>query len=125
MNVTVSFTDKAEYLLVKSVDTVSTVEDIVDHAKGIFTEAVKYSQKKLLVDLKEVTRPNKPFYYYEAIQRMLIELPISIRSFVTALVVPEEYKDLGQFIETTALNRGLQFRVLVSEQEAHDWPVSR
>lgn len=124
MSVTVSFLNKSEYQLVKSAGTITSVEDIVGHAKQIFAETNRHTHKKILVDIREVTRPKKLFIYYEALQRFFVELPATIRHFTVALILTEEYAELGRFFETAALNRGLQCHVCFSEQDAHEWLAS-
>ena len=125
MSVTVSFTDKGHYLLVKSAGSVATVDDILEHAKIILNELGKCKHKKMLVDTTEVNRPKKLLYYYEAVQRFITELPVTIRSLTIAIVVAAEYEELGKFFETTAINRGLQYHVFISMEEAQNWLVGR
>ncbi|MBI5858857.1 MAG: hypothetical protein HZB42_14595 [Sphingobacteriales bacterium] len=125
MGVSVSFFDKGEYLLVKSTGSVAGVEDIVNHAKIIFNETKKYKYKKLLVDVTDISRPKKLFYYYEVVQRFKTELTEDIRSYTVALFITAEYNDLGKFFETVAVNRGLQFYTFTSMQEAIEWLTSK
>lgn len=111
--------------MVHSAGTVTSVEDIVDHAKKIFTETSKHLHKKILVDIREITRPKKFFTYYEALQRFFVELPPTIRHYTIALILTEEYAELGKFFETASLNRGLHCYVFFSEQEAESWLLKR
>jgi hypothetical protein len=125
MGVTVTFTVKGQYLLGKSTGSVTTVDDIVEHARIVVNEIAKYQHKKLLLDITRVKRPKKLLYYYEAVQRFIKELPAIIRSLTVAIVISAEYEELGKFFETTAVNRGLHYHVFISMEEAQNWLASQ
>lgn len=94
-----------------------------EHCQLLFTEVLKYDTKKVLIDEPDTRFPTDMFIYYNLVTWYLDNFPPQIRSLKIAVVIAEEFKELGYFWETVCVNKGLQYFAFTNLQDAHNWLV--
>ncbi|CAN5776136.1 hypothetical protein BH11BAC4_BH11BAC4_26700 [soil metagenome] len=118
MNIVITSFEKEGYLLIKSAGTLQTNEDLFAHAGMVYEKSLKYRHKKILLEMTATSFPKTIFSYLELVKFYQDNLPIEILSFKIASVVLPEYRELGNFWETAAVNRGFQYYIFTSFEEA-------
>jgi len=94
-----------------------------EHCKLLFDEVLKYNNKKVLIDEPGTRFPQNMFIYYDLVNYYVDNFPPEIRFLKIAVVIAEEFKEIGYFWETVCVNKGLQYFAFTSFQDAHDWLV--
>ncbi len=121
MNLKITSTEKEGYLLIKVTGDVVTDEDLLTHSHLLYTEAKKYNHTNLLLEQTGAHFPKKIFSYLELVKHYQVDFPDDITGLKVASVVLPEYKELGNFWETASINRGFQFYIFTSVEEAENF----
>jgi len=96
-----------------------------DHCTLLFDEILKYNNKKVLIDEPGTRFPKDMFIYYDLVNYYLDNFPREIRFLKIAVVIAEEFKEVGRFWETVCVNKGLQYFAFTSFRDADDWLVKK
>jgi len=123
MNITITSADKGDYTLITSVGVLESREDLFRHAELVYQEISKYSKHKILIDDTETRLPLNRLYYYDQIHFFSEGLPPEVRVFKIAVVISPEFKEIGEFWETVAVNRGFEYHSFISMEEAQSWLI--
>ncbi len=123
MNITITTADTKDYLLIKSAGDISNKDDLFKHAELVLDALIKQDKQKILIDSSGTHLPLDPFSYYEQVLYFGEKFPPRIRLLKIAVVVSPEYAELGRFWETVCVNRGFQYFVFTSLDEAHQWLI--
>jgi hypothetical protein len=123
MSFTLKSRKKKEYLLIISKGVLSMTEDLVSHSNRVYMETKKFKKQKILVDDTETTFPLSLFNYSDLVNHYVMNFPPEIKQFQVAIVIAEAFKSMAEFWETVCINKGYQFRVFSTVQEAHNWLV--
>lgn len=118
MNVQISSTEKSDYLLIISKGKLENEDDLFAHAHMIYEEIAKYDQKKILLEQTGTHFPKKLFSYLDLVKEYQSNFPPEISFLKIACVVLPEYMELGKFWETASVNRGFQFFIFTSLEDA-------
>jgi len=123
MNITITSADKGDYTLITSVGVLESREDLFRHAELVYQEISKYGKHKILIDDTETRLPLNRLYYYDQKHFFSEGLPPEIRVFKIAVVISPEFKEIGEFWETVAVNRGFEYHSFISMEEAQSWLI--
>ncbi len=94
-----------------------------EHCRLLFDEVLKYNCSKVLINEPGTTFPTDMFIYYNVVTHYIDNFPPEIRTLKIAVVIAEEFKELGYFWETVCVNKGLQYFAFTAFRDAHDWLV--
>lgn len=121
MDITITSANTDDYLLINSAGVIKNKDDLFKHATLVYDEFVKQDKQKILIDNRKTLLPPDLFSYYEQVKYFSETFPSRIRLVKIAVVVSPEYAEIGKFWETVCVNRGFQYFVFTSLQEAHRW----
>lgn len=118
MAIKYSFKVDHEILMVKASGKDGSLEEAQDYAKAIIDAAIKSNCTKVLCDESELVYTLSASETYELAQTTAFDAPKIAR---TAIITLPEYKEIVEFWETVALNRGLLIRVFFNIESAKKW----
>ena len=121
MAISITSEDKKEYLLIVSIGTLVTKEDLFKHAETIYAEIAKSKKQKILIEETETILPLSLFSYPDLVTYYQEHLPFEIRFLKIAVITSEKYKSVGDFWETVCNNKGFQYFAFTDFQSAHNW----
>ncbi|MCW3092509.1 MAG: hypothetical protein JWP81_3578 [Ferruginibacter sp.] len=121
VDVKVTSQNSEAYLLIDSKGVLQTKEDLFKHCQLIFDEIIKHAPQKVLINEPEMQFPPGLFSYFELVQHYIDDFPPEIADFKIAVVISEKFKEIGDFWETVCVNRGLQYFVFYSLEDATKW----
>jgi hypothetical protein len=121
MDIVITAHNTPEYLLIESKGEVKNAVEVQEHCKRIFDEILRYGNKKVLVDEPGTSFPRNMLIYYDLVTYYLENFPPEIRFIKVAVVIAEEFKEIGYFWETVCVNKGLRYFAFTSLEEARDW----
>jgi hypothetical protein len=121
MDLTITSQNKKEYLLIESKGSLETKEDLFEHSRLLYNEIIKHGAKKILIDEPATHFPLEIFPYFDLVKNYIDNFPPEVRSLKIAIVIAEEYKEIGDSWEALCVSRGLQFFAFISFEEAIDW----
>ncbi len=123
MNIVITSRQTPGYLLVNSEGNVKDEAELKEHCQLVFDEILKHDNKKILINEPGTSVPKDIIIYYNLVTYYVNNFPPKIRSLKIAVVLSEEFKEMGDFWETVCVNQGLQYFVFTTFQEAHDWLI--
>ena len=121
MDITITSQNKKEYLLIESKGSLETKEDLLKHSQLLYDEIIMHGAKKILVDEPQTHFPLDLFLYFDLVKNYIDSFPPDIRSLKIAIVIAEEYREIGDSWEALCVSRGLQYFAFTSFEEAIDW----
>ena len=121
MDIKLTSENRVDYLLIESKGILQSLAELTEHGQMIYTEIAKYDCKKVLVMDVETRFPKDIFVYQNLAGNYEEKFPIDLKSIKVAVVVTEEFKDIGEFWQTVCTNRGFDFAAFTAEEDALLW----
>ena len=113
-----------DYLIMKSTGIINNFDEQKAIDKELVKLIIKNEVKKVISDVTEL-QYSPPLFNISDIASLIKfyvdNLPIQLKSYIVVAVLPEAAKDVGpkaRFWETYARNRGYNFRVFYSMEDA-------
>ena len=121
MDISIVSTDNKDHLLVQSVGKINNKEELIEHAKLMYAEAVKYNHHKILIDDTETVFPLNVADYVAQIEFIETKMSTDIRHFRVAIIMAPAMSGMGKLWEFIANKRGFQFESFTSHDKALEW----
>ena len=118
MNVTNSFKEENDYLLIESSGSIADIEEYQLHTKRHVDEIMKYGIKKIIVDESKIQWAKSLLLQSDIVDFYSDELPEEMRFWKVACVVDSEFIDIVKFWEFKANQSGYNYKAYTSIEEA-------
>jgi hypothetical protein len=118
MNAKISSHKEKGYLLI---NTSGAIDDWKSFTLLILEEINHYSDKKIILDHRNLDYPAKLFNLAELVDFYHRDLPVDVRQLNLAIVVETTNCEVAKFWETYCNNRGYLFSAFDSLENAEDW----
>src|SRR6478609_10686838 len=112
------FMPKKDMLYTVTSGKITTVEDLLSHAKDVDAAALRYGCTKVYNDLLQTRFSNDIVIYSDLMHAYLNEMKLPDRKYNIACVIPKEFEEAGKFWETACQNRGIDARIFFEKEEA-------
>jgi hypothetical protein len=118
MAINYQFTVKDDILIVEASGEDDGLEEVMAYAKAIINEGIKHQCTKIICDERNLIYRLSTSETYELAKNTAFAAP-KIAS--TAVVTHPEFKEIIEFWETVAFNRGLNIKVFFTIEDAMQW----
>ena len=118
MNITLTTTPKDDYLLIESMGTIETMEELLAHSQMVWEKINSYNFKRVLINDLETSFPLELTLYFTLVKNYVDHFPPEIFDVKIAVVVSETYYQLLSSWETLCQSRGLQYFAFTSLEDA-------
>ncbi len=98
-----------------------TLEELYASRENAIQMLADFSCRRLLVDVVDMSNNLDTLQHFEFTSSHRRILPAGVR---VAVMVRDDVKDDGSFVEDIAVNRGIDLRVFYRAPEALDWLTS-
>ena len=107
-----------EYLLIEGIGVISTVKDETDWADACYRTVIQHGARKALIDLSQISFETGIIDQCNVVKHYNQEYEVKIRAVRTALLVKGDDKELHDFWELYANNRGYPWKVFTDIEPA-------
>ncbi|RZJ29314.1 MAG: hypothetical protein EOO48_07790 [Flavobacterium sp.] len=121
MNIVITAENRDDYLFVVSKGEIESSQELAVHAGMIYEEFMKYAPKKVLIYQLETTFPTELSAYLTLVNHYIENFSNEAISAKVAVVIAEEYKEIGEFWETVCTNRGFLYHSFTDLDKAERW----
>lgn len=118
MAINYHFTVKHDILIVEASGEDDGLEDVMTYAKAIINEGIKHQCTKIICDERNLIYRLSTSETYELAKNTAFAAPKIAR---TAIITRPDFKEIIEFWETVALNRGLNIKIFFNIKEATKW----
>ena len=119
-----SIKEENDYIIMKSTGTINNFDEQTELAREQTDLIIKYNVKKVISDVTELQYSLDSFNIVDVaslVKFYIDSLPTQLKSYLIAAVLNEMVKDVipkARFWETYTRNRGFNFRVFYSMEDA-------
>lgn len=114
----VSSWQKPGYVLLKSTGTIRNAEDWRALTREFYHQAKKLNSRKLVLDQTEIEAPESLFDMAKVVDHYQDDLPPDIRLYRVGVVNNPANEAMAEFWEAYCRNRGYDFRIFQSLEDA-------
>ncbi len=119
MGVTMSSKAKNDYLLIETQGDIVDSEEHKLLTKQFYNEIVKYGFEKIIIDVSKINFPSSLEFHDDIVRFYSEALPSEIKSWRIAIVDESPYREIGNYWEFRANQRGYEsYKVFSSIAEA-------
>jgi hypothetical protein len=97
------------------------LQDLINYNLALLDALVKSGARKVICDERELVYKVGTFDLYELVDKISQHAP---RLLKAAIVFKSENYDDAKFWENASVNKGLQFRIFATPEEAEEWMQS-
>jgi hypothetical protein len=117
MSVELTVRSEENWLVIEGVGVIANAADEKSFASSCYEEIIKHGARRALVDLRKIDFRSSIFDQVDVVSHYNKEFDSQIRTVRITLVVDPKHKDLHDFWEVYANNRGYPWKVF-TEMEA-------
>ena len=108
---TITVRMEPEYLLIEGVGTIATLEDQKNWSDACYREVIKFNASRVLIDDRQLQFKTSFIDQCDVVRHYNDEFEAKARSVRVAIVVNHDDKELHDFWELYASNRGFLWKV--------------
>jgi len=121
LNVTIHPVRFTNFLEIKSVGVISSIEAFKHHGKLVFELGQKHKTKNILLDQRELNSPSEHIELQEFLTFVMKKLPPEVTDMRFAIVGQQQHEEVNDFGELYGENRGMKVKTFVDIDEARNW----
>lgn len=118
MAIQYKFTTKDDILIVETSGEDDGLQEVLDYAEAIIEEGIRQNCTKIICDERKLIYRLSMSDTFELAKNTSLAAPKIVS---TAIITLPEFKEIIEFWETVALNRGLNIKVFFSLEDALNW----
>ncbi|QJB55783.1 hypothetical protein [Pseudodesulfovibrio sp. zrk46] len=120
MTVSINFTAKSAYVIAEPEGNIFSHEEMTAYAKNIIAGAAKLRRKKILIRGQDITIK---LSMYDSIEfaNTMDKISLALQGYRLAVITGEQSAESRSKIETSLVNRSIEFKVFSTESSALQW----
>lgn len=121
LNVTMHPVRFTNFLEIKSVGLIHSLNAFKHHGKLVFQLGQKHNTRNILLDQRELHFPSEHIKLQEFLTFVMKNLPPEVIDMRFAIVGQKHHEDVNDFGELYGDNRGMKVKTFVDIDEARNW----
>jgi hypothetical protein len=122
MAINYSFSQKNDILIVEASGEDDGLKEVMDYVQAIIREGIRLNCTKIICDERNLVYKLSTSETFDLAKNTAFAAPKISR---TAIVTRPEFKEIIEFWETVAQNRGLIIQVFFTIEDALEWQMKK
>ena len=99
----------------------TTIEDVAGYLSEVLKKCIELRSPNVLIEENLKGQSLGVFAVYEIVTKICWQAASAVRQVAYVDISPEHKKEVNQFAETTAVNRGVNIKLFGTVAEAENW----